>query len=87
VDLVSIASGLGAVSMRVKTVDEFRNALNETRNERRPVVIVVATIPHANLPGSDVWWDVEPAQVSDAPWLPEVRADYNKGRANQRWHG
>ena len=87
VDLVSIARGLGARSERVRTVDEFRAILNDTRDESRPVVIVVATIPHANLPGSDVWWDVAPAEVSDAPWLPAVRDDYNAGLAKQRWHG
>jgi 3D-(3,5/4)-trihydroxycyclohexane-1,2-dione acylhydrolase (decyclizing) len=87
VDLVAIAQGLGARSMRVRTVDEFRAALDDTRDESRPVVIVVATIPHANLPGSDVWWDVAPAEVSDAPWLPAVREDYNAGLAKQRWHG
>ena len=87
VDLVAIAAGLGAKAMRVRTVDEFRAALNDTRDTQGPVVIVVATIPHANLPASEVWWDVEPAQVSDAPWLADVRADYAAGRANQRWHG
>ncbi len=87
VDLVQIASGLGARAMRVRTADEFRAALNDTRDETRPVVIVVATIPHANLPGSDVWWDVEPAQVSDQPWLTETRKEYAAGRANQKWHG
>jgi 3D-(3,5/4)-trihydroxycyclohexane-1,2-dione acylhydrolase (decyclizing) len=87
VDLVAIAAGLGAKSLRVRSVEEFRQALNDTRNEIRPVVIVVATIPHANLPASEVWWDVEPAQVSDAPWLNAVREDYKQGRSNQRWHG
>jgi 3D-(3,5/4)-trihydroxycyclohexane-1,2-dione acylhydrolase (decyclizing) len=87
VDLVSIARGLGARSERVRTVEEFRTVLNDTRDEARPVVIVVATIPHANLPGSDVWWDVAPAEVSGAPWLPAVREDYNAGLAKQRWHG
>jgi 3D-(3,5/4)-trihydroxycyclohexane-1,2-dione acylhydrolase (decyclizing) len=87
VDLVAIAAGLGAMSLRVRSVEEFRQALNDTRNEIRPVVIVVATIPHANLPASEVWWDVEPAQVSDAPWLNAVREDYKQGRSNQRWHG
>jgi len=87
VDLVSIARGLGALSLRVRTVDEFRAALNDTRDHAGPVVIVVATIPHANLPASEVWWDVEPAQVGEGPWLDEVRADYNAGRKNQRWHG
>ena len=87
VDLVQIASGLGARSMRVRTADEFRAALADTRNEPGPVVIVVATIPHANLPASEVWWDVAPAEVSDAPWLPAVREDYQAGLKTQRWHG
>jgi 3D-(3,5/4)-trihydroxycyclohexane-1,2-dione acylhydrolase (decyclizing) len=87
VDLVSIARGLGAKALRVRTVEEFRAALDDTRDETKPVVIVVATIPHANLPGSDVWWDVAPAEVSDAPWLPAVRDDYAAGLAKQRWHG
>ncbi len=87
VDLVSIARGLGARSERVRTVEEFRAVLNDTRSESKPVVIVVATIPHANLPASGVWWDVAPAEVSDAPWLPAVRDDYNAGLKKQRWHG
>lgn len=87
VDIVSIARGLGAFSLRVRTADEFRAALADTRSETRPVVIVVATIPHENLPGSDVWWDVAPAEVSDAPWLDAVRADYAAGKVHQRWHG
>ncbi|MFM6982034.1 MAG: thiamine pyrophosphate-dependent enzyme, partial [Microbacteriaceae bacterium] len=87
VDLVSIAQGLGAYAVRVRTAEEFRQALANTRDSDGPVVIVVATIPHANLPASEVWWDVEPAQVSDEPWLTAVREDYAQGRANQRWHG
>ncbi|CAB4622637.1 unannotated protein [freshwater metagenome] len=87
VDLVSVAQGLGAHALRVRTADEFRAALNDTRDNAGPVVIVVATIPHANLPGSDVWWDVAPAEVSDQPWLAAVRKDYAAGIANQRWHG
>lgn len=87
VDLVSVARGLGAHALRVRTADEFRSALNDTRDNPGPVVIVVATIPHANLPGSDVWWDVAPAEVSDEPWLTAVREDYAAGLAKQRWHG
>ena len=87
VDLVSVAQGLGAHALRVRTADEFRAALDDTRDNAGPVVIVVSTIPHANLPGSDVWWDVAPAEVSDQPWLAAVRKDYAAGIANQRWHG
>ena len=87
VDLVAVARGLGAHALRVRTADEFRTALNDTRDNAGPVVIVVATIPHANLPASGVWWDVAPAEVSDQPWLTAVREDYAAGIANQRWHG
>ena len=87
VDIVSIARGLGAHSLRVRTADEFRTALADTRDNPGPVVIVVATIPHANLPGSDVWWDVAPAEVSDQPWLDAARAEYAAGLKHQRWHG
>ena len=34
---------------------------------RGPVVIVVPAIPHADLPGAGVWWDVAPAEVSETP--------------------
>jgi 3D-(3,5/4)-trihydroxycyclohexane-1,2-dione acylhydrolase (decyclizing) len=87
IDIVQMAKGMGAKTYRPVTADEFRTVLDQTRNETGPVVIVVPTIPHANLPGAGVWWDVAPAEVSDQPWLPEVRADYNAGLATQRWHG
>jgi 3D-(3,5/4)-trihydroxycyclohexane-1,2-dione acylhydrolase (decyclizing) len=87
IDIVQMSRGMGAKAYRPVTADEFRTVLDQTRTEAGPVVIVVPTIPHANLPGAGVWWDVAPAEVSDQPWLPEVRADYNAGLATQRWHG
>jgi 3D-(3,5/4)-trihydroxycyclohexane-1,2-dione acylhydrolase (decyclizing) len=70
------------------TANDFRKVLDDTRNEAGPVVIVVPTIPHANLPGSNVWWDVAPAEVSEnSPWVGEVTPDYTDGLATQRWHG
>jgi 3D-(3,5/4)-trihydroxycyclohexane-1,2-dione acylhydrolase (decyclizing) len=49
-------------------------------------VIVVPTIQHANLPASEVWWDVAPAEVSTQPWVAAIRKDYEDGLATQRWH-
>ena len=65
VDLVQIASGLGARAVRATTAAEVRDALTETRDHDGPVVIVVPAIPHAELPAAGVWWDVAPAEVSD----------------------
>ncbi|MHA3685111.1 3D-(3,5/4)-trihydroxycyclohexane-1,2-dione acylhydrolase (decyclizing) [Leucobacter sp. HY1908] len=87
IDLTQIAAGLGAVVRKPYTADEVRQALAETRDVKGPVVIVVPTIPHVDLPSSEVWWDVSPAEVSQAPDTSVELADYLEGRANQRWHG
>lgn len=87
IDIVSMAKGMGALAFRPVTADEFRNVLDQTRDSSGPVVIVVPTIPHANLPASGVWWDVAPAETSLQPWLADARKEYNEGFRTQRWHG
>jgi 3D-(3,5/4)-trihydroxycyclohexane-1,2-dione acylhydrolase (decyclizing) len=86
-DLLSVARGLGATTYAAETAEEVRDALIRSRDDRGPVVIIVPTAPHVNLPPSGVWWDVAPAQVSDQPWLEEKRRQYAAGLATQRWHG
>jgi 3D-(3,5/4)-trihydroxycyclohexane-1,2-dione acylhydrolase (decyclizing) len=87
IDIVQMSQGMGAKAFRPVTADEFRKVLDDTRGESGPVVIVVPTIPHANLPGAEVWWDVAPAEASAQPWLKVVSQEYNEGLATQRWHG
>jgi len=87
VDLVQIAAGLGARALRATTAPEIRRALQETRSERRPVVIVVPVIPHADLPSAGCWWDVAPAEVSESDTVRAARSEYETGLATQRWHG
>jgi 3D-(3,5/4)-trihydroxycyclohexane-1,2-dione acylhydrolase (decyclizing) len=87
VDLVKVAEGLGARALRATTADQVRAALAETRDHRGPVVIVVPAIPHADLPGAGVWWDVAPAEVAEQEAVARLRAEYEDGLATQRWHG
>jgi 3D-(3,5/4)-trihydroxycyclohexane-1,2-dione acylhydrolase (decyclizing) len=87
VNLVQIASGLGARAIRATTAAEVRDALTETRDHDGPVVIVVPAIPHAELPAAGVWWDVAPAEVSDQDAVAQLRAEYEAGLASQRWFG
>jgi 3D-(3,5/4)-trihydroxycyclohexane-1,2-dione acylhydrolase (decyclizing) len=86
-DLVQVAAGLGARACRATTAAELRDALSATRDHPGPVVIVVPVIPHADLPGAGVWWDVAPAEVSETPGVAELRAEYEPGLALQRWFG
>ncbi len=87
VDLAQIASGLGARAVRATSAAEVRDALTDTRDHDGPVVIVIPAIPHAELPGAGVWWDVAPAEVSDQEVVAELRAEYEAGLASQRWFG
>lgn len=87
IDIVKMAEGMGAQAFRPVTAAEVREVFAATRNARGPVVIVVPTIPHANLPASEVWWDVAPAEVTAQPWVASIRADYEEGLTHQRWHG
>ena len=87
VDLIKVAQGLGARALRAATADEVREALATTRDHGGPVVIVVPAIPHADLPGAGVWWDVAPAEVAEQEAVGRLRAEYEDGLATQRWHG
>ena len=88
VDLVQVAAGLGAHAVRAVTAADLRTALDQTRGHRGTVVIVVDAIPHADLPGAGVWWDVAPAEVSEVYTVAPLRAEYEADRESlQRWFG
>ncbi len=87
VDLVQVAAGLGARALRATSAGEVRSALEDTRSEQRPVVIVVPVIPHADLPSAGCWWDVAPAEVADSDTVTRARTAYETGLETQRWLG
>ena len=87
IDLGQIAQGLGAEVRTPRTAAEVRTALAETRGAAGPVVIVVPTIPHADLPSSEVWWDVSPAEAWEHVDTSGKLEEYGAGLADQRWHG
>jgi 3D-(3,5/4)-trihydroxycyclohexane-1,2-dione acylhydrolase (decyclizing) len=87
IDLVKMAEGMGATAVRLHTADEVRSALEQARDHEGPFVIVVPTVPHANLPSAGVWWDVAPAEVHEQPWIDQKRTEYEAGLARQKWHG
>ena len=42
---------------------------------------------HVFGPGSDVWWDVAPAEVTDDDETARLRESYERGRRAQRYYG
>jgi 3D-(3,5/4)-trihydroxycyclohexane-1,2-dione acylhydrolase (decyclizing) len=86
-DLAKAAEGLGARTWRVDSPGGLRGALEAARGESRACVIVCETEPHRYLPGSDVWWDVAPPEVSGEPEAQRARREYERERAElQRFY-
>jgi 3D-(3,5/4)-trihydroxycyclohexane-1,2-dione acylhydrolase (decyclizing) len=86
-DLASVARGLGATAIRASGSADVLQALKKAREERGPVVVVVPTAPYVNLPPSQAWWDVAPAEVSRQEWVNAARLRYEQERRLQRWYG
>jgi len=80
-DFAQNAESLGARVWKASTQDEIRAALREARKERhRPCAVVVETQKHRYLPGSGVWWDVAPAEVSSDRITQELRSQFESDR-------
>ena len=87
IDFAKNAESMGARAWNANTPDALRKALQEARPETRPCVIVVETEKYRSLPGSNVWWDVAVAEVSQDPITQKLRAEYERDRDRlQRFH-
>jgi 3D-(3,5/4)-trihydroxycyclohexane-1,2-dione acylhydrolase (decyclizing) len=87
VDFAATARAFGARAWNATTASGLREALAQAREETRPCVIVVDTDPYERAPGSDAWWDVAPAEVTDDAVTAGRRAGYERERAVQRHYG
>ena len=86
-DLAQNAASMGARAWHVQTPDALEEALAEARDTPRTCVIVAETEPHRYLPGSDVWWDIAPAEVSGDPVTQALRGAYEQERESlQRFY-
>ena len=87
IDFAKNAESMGARAWNANTPEALRKALQEARSETRPCVIVVETEKYRSLPGSEVWWDVAVAEVSQDPVTQKLRAEYERDRERlQRFH-
>jgi 3D-(3,5/4)-trihydroxycyclohexane-1,2-dione acylhydrolase (decyclizing) len=80
IDFARNAESLGARVWKASTADELRAALREARTERRPCAVIVETEKHRYLPGSEVWWDVAPAESTNDSLTQNLRKQYEGER-------
>ena len=84
IDLAANAASLGVVAMRARTIGELTDALVAARSERGPVLVEIETDPLVPAPGSDSWWDVPVAEVSQLEPTVRARTAYEQAKAHQR---
>jgi 3D-(3,5/4)-trihydroxycyclohexane-1,2-dione acylhydrolase (decyclizing) len=84
VDFVANAKSLGADVVRAHTRDDLRQALVESRKNRKTSVVVIETSYSQRVPGYESWWDVPIAEVSEIKSVQEARAKYVSARKKQR---
>ena len=80
IDYAKNASSMGARTWDVDTPEKLERALAEARKESRSCVIVCETEKHRYAPGSNVWWDVAPAEATRDPVTRQIRKEYESDR-------
>jgi 3D-(3,5/4)-trihydroxycyclohexane-1,2-dione acylhydrolase (decyclizing) len=84
IDLAANAESLGAHVIRVKTIDEFRAALEQAKASDRTTAVHIETDPLAPVPSSQSWWDVPVSEVAELDSTQQARRAYESHKADQR---
>jgi 3D-(3,5/4)-trihydroxycyclohexane-1,2-dione acylhydrolase (decyclizing) len=84
VDFVANAESLGAAALRVRTLDELRQALVAARATLGTTVTVIEVDRSARVPGYESWWDVPVAEVSEMEIVRSARGAYEKNVKRER---
>jgi 3D-(3,5/4)-trihydroxycyclohexane-1,2-dione acylhydrolase (decyclizing) len=85
VDLAANAESLGVRVLRATGIEDFRAKLAQARaHTGGPVLVHVETDPLVPAPGSESWWDVPVAEVSQLDSTTRARKSYEAAKAAQR---
>jgi 3D-(3,5/4)-trihydroxycyclohexane-1,2-dione acylhydrolase (decyclizing) len=84
VDFAQICAGLGAVTERVRTLEELERALARMRTQERTCAVVIEVDKEQRVPGYESWWDVAIAEVSESESVQHARAQYERDVKKER---
>ena len=85
VDLAKNAESLGAIVLRCETHDDLSGAFDEMHRTDRTTVIYVPCDRYESVPSYECWWDVPVAEVSEMETVRKARAEWEEGRAFERY--
>ncbi|MCB1446103.1 MAG: 3D-(3,5/4)-trihydroxycyclohexane-1,2-dione acylhydrolase (decyclizing) [Rhizobiaceae bacterium] len=84
IDFRKHAESMGAVAVKVSSIAELEQALDETRDNGRTTVILIDTDPLITTKAGGHWWDVAVPEVSPRDEVNRAREAYVKALAAQR---
>jgi 3D-(3,5/4)-trihydroxycyclohexane-1,2-dione acylhydrolase (decyclizing) len=88
IDFVANAKSLGAQAVRADGLPALQEALTAARRRDRTTVIVIETDREQRVPGTECWWDVAVAEVSEQESVRKARGEYEAARRRERcYHG
>jgi 3D-(3,5/4)-trihydroxycyclohexane-1,2-dione acylhydrolase (decyclizing) len=84
IDFRAHAESMGAVARKVDSIPELESALHATRDDERPVVLVIETDPMIATEAGGHWWDVAVPEVSARREVKQARKEYETALKQQR---
>jgi len=84
VDLAANARSLGAHVIEAGSIQDFKTALSQAKEQEKTTLIHIVTDRYASVPGYESWWDVPVAEVSEIDSVKKARAAYEKSTRGER---
>ena len=86
VDYSKNAESVGLKTWVANTEEEIRSALREAKYQENSCLIVVPTEKYRSPPGSEVWWEVVGAEVTNDSTTKSLVEAREAGRIKQRFY-
>ena len=86
VDYAKNAESVGLKTWVANTEEEIRSALREAKYQENSCLIVVPTEKYRSPPGSEVWWEVVGAEVTNDSTTKSLVEAREAGRIKQRFY-
>jgi len=84
VDLAANARSLGVRVHEPASIAQLRDALARARQEEGPSLVQILADPLIPAPGSEAWWDVPVAEISELQATTDARKVYEAAKAHQQ---
>ena len=84
IDFVLHARAQGAIALKVSSLADLEQALQDSKKNTRTTVIVIDTDPMISTDAGGAWWDVGVPEVSSRPTVVAANKQWATGRSKQK---